>query len=648
MEEKLVVSVRKLWTRMMVFGACVAAFFAFAVIAGLFPAVAQSLTPLKSASANGEIPVSRDLRSATIYAIPVTRFVNGDPTNDFYCRDRIASGDPHWRGDFSGLISRLDHISDLGFTAIQLTPVVENRGPLDYLGLSPYDWLKVDPRLESSGATYQDLLNAAHARGIKVVQEIVLNHSSNYGVRNKYWVFRLPHKFYLTAGMNPTWPYIFNWGNYKRKFREDNDNPFAPTWFKDLLTTDPWAKGPLVDPKTGTSLPHAGFPAERFFGTDESTLDSNWYHKNGWLQNGDELIPGIFQHRHPSSDTLDLATENQLVQRYLNESVLFFLDKGVDAFVIDLGILTSRNELLPMINVWKEKHPGLSVTANITALGNGYGQLAKPFVPSEIAPWWYTRTGMDPLQPDSGVDSGLSVFDTSLALGFSMSLASGSFYGLGSRLAQDWVYGDPTKLITFFQTRDSGPMSDPTLKFNGPASYAALAYNFLWTARGIPMVPAGDECQFQKGLPCRPVSMGVILAGTGLAYFGDMLATSSIATVQAHPLYKHIQRLNKIRGAIPELQTGVMARGKDWTTGMSFTREFPDTGGVVVVGLAASDQDITVSSIPSGIYVDAVTGSSQSVATSSLSLTFSVKAFSAGIWVKNGTGIIGEEGPFLR
>lgn len=59
--------------------------------------------------------------------------------------------DPHWRGDFKGLIEKLDYIKDLGFTAIWVTPPVENRSGLDYHGYHAYDFYRVDPRLESPG-----------------------------------------------------------------------------------------------------------------------------------------------------------------------------------------------------------------------------------------------------------------------------------------------------------------------------------------------------------------------------------------------------------------------------------------------------------------------------------------------------------------
>ena len=43
---------------------------------------------------------------------------------------------------------------------------------------TPGNFTKVDPRLESPGATFQDLVNEVHARGMKIVLDVVLNHSA--------------------------------------------------------------------------------------------------------------------------------------------------------------------------------------------------------------------------------------------------------------------------------------------------------------------------------------------------------------------------------------------------------------------------------------------------------------------------------------
>ncbi len=99
-----------------------------------------------------------DFREKTIYFVITTRFYDGDPGNNFFCRDRIrfdpATGeavDPHWRGDFRGLIERLDYIRDLGFTAIWITPPVENRSGLDYHGYHRYDLRGSTPGLSRRG-----------------------------------------------------------------------------------------------------------------------------------------------------------------------------------------------------------------------------------------------------------------------------------------------------------------------------------------------------------------------------------------------------------------------------------------------------------------------------------------------------------------
>ena len=128
-----------------------------------------------------------DFREESIYFLLTTRFYDGDPSNNFFCRDRIKfnsageAEDPHWRGDFKGLIQRLDFIRDLGFSAIWITPPIENRSGLDYHGYHGYDWTQIDPRLESPDAIFQDLIHAAHARGIKIIQDVVINHSCQYG-----------------------------------------------------------------------------------------------------------------------------------------------------------------------------------------------------------------------------------------------------------------------------------------------------------------------------------------------------------------------------------------------------------------------------------------------------------------------------------
>lgn len=131
-------------------------------------------------------PATRtDLRDESIYYLMITRFFDGDSSNNVHCWDdgmaNNPDSDPAWRGDFKGLIEKLDYIKALGFTAVQLTPVAQNASGYDYHGYHPINMGRVDTRFESDGYTYQDLINACHARGLKVIQEITINHTGNFG-----------------------------------------------------------------------------------------------------------------------------------------------------------------------------------------------------------------------------------------------------------------------------------------------------------------------------------------------------------------------------------------------------------------------------------------------------------------------------------
>ena len=84
-------------------------------------------------------------------------------------------------GDLQGIIDKLDYLKALGFSAIWITPVVTNGGGYDYHGYHSMDMSTVDVRYESEGATYQDLIDAAHAKDMKIVQDVVWNHTGNWG-----------------------------------------------------------------------------------------------------------------------------------------------------------------------------------------------------------------------------------------------------------------------------------------------------------------------------------------------------------------------------------------------------------------------------------------------------------------------------------
>ena len=623
-------------------------------------AASASAQPMRTpAPAAGPRPVAErtDFREETIYFLLTARFYDGDPSNNFFCRDRIRFDeqgnaiDPHWRGDFKGLIQQLDYIRDLGFSAIWITPPVENRSGLDYHGYHPYDWTRIDPRLESPDATYQDLIDAAHAKGIKIIQDVVVNHSCQYGIRGQVHIDHLPIKYYVPQGSEPGrvdhGPYQGNLGNYAWPNRDDIDNPLAPDWYRERHARDPEGIEPLVDPKTGETVPKPGYNPGRFFGIDAQTLDPNWYHQDGFICGGDWESAHPLQQKHLAGDCIDLATERQNVKDYLIGAINRYLDMGVDALRIDTVKHVERDNLLEYVNAWKAHKPGLFVFGENLVKGYGWGDLGGgDNGPSQIRPWWYTRLGHDPRDPTSGGDSGFPQLDFGLFSTFRDTVSKGTFAGTAQILSMDWIYGDVTSLVTFLQNHDVGPDNDFKYRFKGEDWMAAAAYNLLWTARGIPCLYFGEEIAFMRGAPQDVEGEKDTLESTGRAYFGDHLEADRLAETQSHPLYRHIQRLNLIRRSIPALQKAQMTQVNEWGGGMSFVRDLSAEGSYAVIGLAiGGDQQIEIGGLRPGLYRDAVSGAEQH---SDGHLSFEVKGSSAGIWVLDGPGKIGEDGPYLR
>ncbi|WAH38165.1 alpha-glucosidase [Alicyclobacillus dauci] len=79
-------------------------------------------------------------------------------------------------GDFPGITSKLDYLSDLGIDCIWLTPFYPSPN-VDY-GYDIFDYYDVDPSFGSL-QDFEQFLSAAHVRGIKVIADLVLNHTSN-------------------------------------------------------------------------------------------------------------------------------------------------------------------------------------------------------------------------------------------------------------------------------------------------------------------------------------------------------------------------------------------------------------------------------------------------------------------------------------
>ncbi len=88
----------------------------------------------------------------------------------------FQDSDEDGRGDLKGIISRLDYIEKLGVTAVWLTPF-HPRSQGFYHGYAVNDYYGVEPELGTM-ADYEKLIQEAHKKGIKVILDLVMNHSS--------------------------------------------------------------------------------------------------------------------------------------------------------------------------------------------------------------------------------------------------------------------------------------------------------------------------------------------------------------------------------------------------------------------------------------------------------------------------------------
>ena len=129
---------------------------------------------------NDVMPVVDWMKNAVFYQIFVDRFCVGDKKKDM-CYVNMQWGDiptpkSFAGGDLRGIIEKLDYLAELGITAIYLTPIFRSQSNHKY---DTIDYMQVDPQF-GTNEDLKELVESAHARGIRVVLDAVFNHCSEY------------------------------------------------------------------------------------------------------------------------------------------------------------------------------------------------------------------------------------------------------------------------------------------------------------------------------------------------------------------------------------------------------------------------------------------------------------------------------------
>ena len=143
-----------------------------------------------------------------LYMLMPDRFAQGANHNPQvkgmrpYVEDRSKPSLRHG-GDLNGIREHLEYFKELGVTALWLTPVLENDSPDSPNGFSTYhgyattDYYRVDPRF-GTNEDYRRLCDEAHQKGLKVVMDMIFNHS---GFEHP-WTKDMPTKDWLNL---PQW-----------------------------------------------------------------------------------------------------------------------------------------------------------------------------------------------------------------------------------------------------------------------------------------------------------------------------------------------------------------------------------------------------------------------------------------------------------
>ena len=638
-----------------------------------------------------------DFRDESIYFVITTRFYDGDPGNNAQCWDGGAAnhGDPCWRGDFKGLIEKLDYIKALGFTAVWVTPIVENASGLDYHGYHARNFSRVDHRYESGDTTFQTLIDEAHARGMKVLLDVVLNHTGNFGEEHLCKLFTRDwnaNQFKINECMKP--------------YTTDSVGGLLPTNYNSLPSGQQY-DARLKQMKNTDNQNHDNHNRWHHFGQFNWDDNTRW-----WAQ-----IAG---------DCVDLNTENPAVAEYLINCYGSFIKMGVDGFRIDTGghiaRLTFNKIYSPAFKALGEqyrskrlngadffmctevcaRYQGSVTYRNQPALSPYFYTWAesKNYSWNDDPAYWdgiaiYESTDLNSLAnigscqqmyndnchetasamptsnnavlnentyhtPDVSRASGLNVIDFPVHY---------SFHNIASvwnlAIDGDKYYNDATYNVVYVDSHDYSPGPNDNIRFNEGTNQWAENLSLMFTFRGIPCLYYGSEIEFKAGKTIDPGGNGS-LRESGRAYYGGYIkgnvtatdfgvandASGNLAATLSKPLVKHLQRLNRIRQAVPALRKGQYSTsGCSSSGGYAFKRRYTDstTDSYVLVTI---NGPATFTGVLNGTYTDCITGDVKTVTNGTLTTTSCSGKGNMRIYVLSTSltpapGKIGTDGPYL-
>ena len=540
----------------------------------IMPAWAQQTSSFRARTPEQEV----------IYFVLPDRFDNGDPSNDRggLTGDRLVTGyDPAHKGfyhggDLKGLTRKLDYIQGLGITAIWFAPVFKNKpvqGPkgdesAGYHGYWITDFTTIDPHFGTE-AEFKGFVDAAHARGIKVYMDIIVNHTADviqyreggdYAYRSK-----ADYPFSRRGGVGGA---AINSG-----FLGDHVGT-AANWAK--LTDPSFAYTPFV-PK-----------AEERVKTPAWLNDPIYYHNRGnsnWV--GESSLYGDFVGLD------DLATEHPRVVAGFIDIYGGWIDRfGVDGFRID----TARH-----VNAefWRAFIPAMQRRAKARGIPNFhiFAEVATGDVdPALLARWSHNADLTAPIDMAFAAAAQRVVSGKAGTEVLARMFEDDPIYKGGEKAA--------LRLPTFLGNHDFGrfamfvKQANPGISQDELLARTILGHAMMLTLRGVPTIYSGDEQGFVSDGNDQLAREDMFASKVAVYNDNDLIGTDATTAQDnfdvRHPLYRLIAELSAVRRSTPALTGGLqkVRAFSDKPGLLAISRFDPKTGREVVLAFNTSDKPI--------------------------------------------------------
>ncbi|SDT79822.1 pullulanase-type alpha-1,6-glucosidase [Actinoplanes derwentensis] len=543
------------------------------------------------------------------YFVLPDRFANGNPGNDKggLSGDRLSTGlDPtdkgfYHGGDLQGVIDRLDYIQGLGTTAIWLAPVFKNR-PVQgtgadvsagYHGYWITDFTQVDPHF-GTNADLKKLVGLAHRRGLKIYLDIIVNHTAD-----------------VIKYAEDTYTYV-----------DKTDSPYTDTDGQPFEDRN-YATAERFPKTDATSYPYTPvFGSEK----DKTVKKPGWLNDvNMYHNRGDSTFAGENSEYGDFFGLDDLFTERpEVVEGMTKIYADWVRDTGIDGYRLD----TVKHSNLEF---WQQWAPAIEKAAK-----PGFFMFGEVYTADQEIQSAYVRQGRLPATLDFSFQEAARGFVT----GDSGAEALSDLY------AKDDLYTardtGADRLPTFLGNHDMGRIGSfiaATATADTQLKRDQLAHELMFLTRGQPVVYSGDEQGFTGPGGDKDARQDLFASRSADYLDDDLIGTDRTHAVDnyntAHPLYRTIADLAKLRKAHPALVTGVQTTRYAADGVFAASRIARDTRSeyVVAVNNATTAKTVTFATSSPGASFTGVYGATGRATTGyDGTITISVPALSSVVF----------------